>query len=54
MSDKTFRLHWDGGRTTDVRGPDAVTAMNRAGVGRGALRALDYFEDITAKEADDE
>ncbi|QRY51769.1 hypothetical protein [Mycolicibacterium septicum] len=49
MSDepnKTFRLHWLHGATMDTVGPGAVTAFNRAGVGRGALAALDYFEEV--------
>lgn len=46
MRDKKFRLHWLNGKHQDITGPDIVTAFHRAGIGRGALRALDYWEEL--------
>jgi hypothetical protein len=42
---KTFVLHWIGGKTETVTGGDIADACRRAGIGAGALRVLDYFEE---------
>ena len=44
---KTFELHWLGGKTEVVRGHDIADAFRRAGYGNGAIRALDYFEEVS-------
>lgn len=49
MKSKTFLLIW---RTSTskyqiVEGPTIEDACNNAGIGRGALPALDYYADIT-------
>ena len=41
-----YKLHWLDGRTEVIEGYDAVDAFNRAGIGRGALSVLDYYEEI--------
>ena len=50
---RTFRLHWLGGSTEDVttthEGTDnevVADAFRKAGYGGGAIRALDYWEEI--------
>jgi hypothetical protein len=43
---KTYKLVWKGSPEQIVRGPDIATAMNNAGIGHGALPALDYWEEI--------
>ena len=43
---KKYKLYWLDGRTEIKEGCDAIEAFNRAGIGRGALRALDYYEEI--------
>ena len=43
---KKYKLYWLDGRTEIIEGYDAVDAFNRAGIGRGALPALDYYEEI--------
>lgn len=43
---KRFRLHWRGGKTEEVIGPEIASAMNNAGYGGGAVRALDWYEEI--------
>lgn len=43
---KTFLLHWFGTYTETVYGDDIADAMNKAGIGNGALPALDYWEEI--------
>lgn len=44
---KRYRLHWLGNaEPTDVVGDSIVDAVTRAGYGRGAMRALDYWEEI--------
>ena len=44
---KTFLLHWMDGKIETVVGPDLASAMNNAGIGMGALPALDYWEEVT-------
>jgi hypothetical protein len=48
MKTKTFILFW---KTKDrweiVRGPDIASAANNAGIGGGALGAMDYYQEIT-------
>jgi hypothetical protein len=46
-----YILHWIGGRNETVRGNDIADACNRAGIGRGALQALDYYEPATNQGA---
>ena len=43
---KKFRLHWLDGKKEIVEGTDIADACRRAGIGNGALRALDYYEEI--------
>ena len=43
---KKYKLYWLDGRTEIIYGNDTVDAFNRAGIGRGALRALDYYEEV--------
>ena len=43
---KKYRLHWLGGKKEVVQGIDIADACRRAGIGNGALRALDYYEEI--------
>lgn len=40
---KTFTLFWLTGETQLVTGNSPVEAMNNAGIGNGALRALDFY-----------
>lgn len=45
-----FVLYWLTGKAEVVQGVDIADAMNKAGYGNGALRALDFYdngEDIT-------
>lgn len=41
-----YKFYWLDGETEIIEGYDAVDAFNRAGIGRGALPALDYYEEI--------
>ena len=43
---KKYKLYWLDGHTEVIEGYDAVDAFNRAGIGRGALPALDYYEEL--------
>lgn len=43
---KKYKLHWLDGKTEIIEGYDLVDALNRAGIGRGALSVLDYYEEI--------
>ena len=43
---KTFLIHWRDGSTTEVTGEDITDACRRAGIGSGAVRAIDYHEEI--------
>lgn len=39
----TYTLFWLTGKTQLVTGNDPASAMNNAGIGAGALRALDFW-----------
>lgn len=43
---KKFVLYWLDGKTETVEGSDIADAFRRAGYGGGAIRALDWFEEI--------
>ena len=43
---KKYKLYWLDGHQEIIEGNDAVDAFNRAGIGRGALRVLDYYEEV--------
>lgn len=43
---KKFKLHWLDGKTEIVEGYNIADACRRAGIGNGALRALDYYEPV--------
>ncbi len=42
---KNFRLNWLTGKQEEGKGDSAADAMNRAGYGSGAVKALDFFEE---------
>lgn len=46
MEDKTFILHWLDNSEEKVSGIDIADACRKAGLGAGAIRALDYYEEI--------
>lgn len=41
--ERVFTLYWLTGDAQTVKGPDITTAMNNAGIGGGALGALDFW-----------
>lgn len=41
---KMFLLHWRGGSKELVKGATAEEAFQAAGIGQGAIKALDYYE----------
>lgn len=55
--DRLFRFHWltkkaDGTPQVDEgHGRDVADAFSRLGYGGGAMRALDYFEEVPAAGA---
>lgn len=51
QKDRTFTLHWLDGKKETIRGygtqMDALkAALTQAGYGNGAMRALDYWEEV--------
>jgi hypothetical protein len=46
---KTYILHWKTGEDEEVKGYDIADACRRAGIGHGALPALDYYEEAKPK-----
>lgn len=44
-SDKTYTLYWRTGTQQTITGTDIAAAMNNAGIGRGALSALDFYDE---------
>ena len=47
---KTFRFHWLGGKVETAKGFDVADAFRKAGYGGGAIRALDWVEEVKGKE----
>lgn len=45
--ERVFTLYWLTGEAQVVAGPDIATAMNNAGIGAGALGALDFHSEGT-------
>ena len=43
---KKYKLHWKHREVEIVEGNTPAEAMNNAGIGAGALPALDYYEEI--------
>ena len=43
---KKFDLHWLTGEIQRVEGRDIADAFSRAGLGAGALPALDYYSNV--------
>ena len=43
---RQFKLHWLGGKIELVKGTDIADACRKAGIGNGALSALDYYEEV--------
>ena len=47
---KTFKLYWLSGKTETIEGDSISDAFTHAGYGQGAVRALDWYEEIDKKE----
>jgi hypothetical protein len=45
---RKFILHWLSYKPEEIEGYDIGDAIRRAGYGGGALRALDYWEEVKA------
>jgi hypothetical protein len=43
---KKFILHWKDGKKEEVTGNDITSAFNNAGYSQGAIRVLDYYEEV--------
>jgi hypothetical protein len=43
---KKFIIYWLDKTTTDVEGYDIADACRRAGIGAGAVRSIDWFDEI--------
>ncbi len=43
---KTFRFHWLDGKVEEAKGQNPSEALSSLGYGHGALKALDYWEEI--------
>ena len=43
---KTYRFHWKDGSKNEGKGNNPADALNHLGFGRGALPALDYWEEV--------
>lgn len=44
-TNKIYTLFWRHGKTELVEGNDPADAMNKAGYGQGAVRALDFYSE---------
>lgn len=43
---KKFKLYWLDGKTEVIEGNTIAEALNNAGYGLGAMKALDYWENV--------
>lgn len=43
---KKFKLYWLSGRTETIEGTDIADAFTHAGYSAGAVRVLDWYEEI--------
>ena len=43
---KTYKLHWLDGKEEIIHGTDIADAWSKAGLGQGALPALDWYEEL--------
>ncbi len=46
IGEKTFILHWLHGAPEKIHGLDIADAIRKAGYGSGAMKALDYWEEV--------
>lgn len=53
-TEELFRFYWLDGKVEELPGHSAVEALNRAGYGNGALRALDFWEHVEDEDNSDE
>lgn len=44
QENNTYIFHWRNDKDETLQGATPADALNRAGYGRGALAALDYYE----------
>lgn len=44
---RNYIFHWRNGTNETLQGTDPADALSRAGYGRGALAALDHYEQTT-------
>ena len=51
---KKFKIYWLAGKPTIVQGEDIADACRRGGIGGGAVRAIDFYEEITDLDSDKE
>lgn len=49
-ADKSFKLHWLSGIIETVSGETIENACKQAGIVNGALKALDYWEEVQDKD----
>lgn len=52
VRERTFHLFWLGSNKEPetVKGYDIADAFSKAGYGGGAIRALDYYKDVTDEQ----
>jgi hypothetical protein len=50
---KTYKFYWLDGTVNQGQGETAEDAFSRLGFGAGAVRALDYHEEIKTEENPD-
>lgn len=46
-----YIVHWKTGAPTEIEGPDVQTAFALAGIGGGAVPAIDYWEEVKEEKA---
>jgi len=51
MNEKEFLIHWLGDSTPEkIKGYDVADAFRKAGIGAGALSAVDWVEEVGEKQ----
>lgn len=49
-----FKLHWLDGKTEKAEGDSIADAFMKAGYSAGAIKALDYYEEIKSGDMEKE
>ena len=50
---KVFKIYWLDGSVETIRGNDIADAVKKAGIGRGATKAIDHWSEVKVSPLDE-